>query len=418
MNQRGQEPDETARAGPRPKVRPLTAALLANALSSPGRTFFIAVFTLPMAEAIGVSLSGLGAAYMAATIGAALLLPLAGPWIDRIDLRAYIALALSGLALSCVAAASAINIVMLTLAFLALRLTGQGLMPHIAATSTVRYFSSFRGRALAIAGLGFPLGEALSPGLGTFLISSLGWRGAYLSVAAGIVFVALPGLLWLLRREHAFCKPHPLARESGSVRKAAALLLGSAYFWLVLPLIVFLPFAATALIFHLGAIMEVRGLSPALLGPGFVGFAVGHVGALFLTGQIIDRFGAARFLPAMNWAPALGLFVLAAFPGPGGLFAFLFLFGAGSGTVQPTVSAMWAEIYGTRRMGSIRSLAVMVMVVSTAAGPLTLGLALDAATSPSLIALVLLIALVAASALAALSLAARSAAQRRAGLGQ
>lgn len=398
-----------------PDARALGAALLTAFMSAPGQTFFIAAFTLPMATSVGVSLAELGGAYMIATLAAGFALPLTGPWIDRVDLRIYLPAGLTGLALACVVTASAMSLPMLIAGLFLLRLTGQGLMPHIAMTATARYFTARRGRALAVVGLGLPLAEAITPGLGAVLIEQAGWREAYLIVAAAIVAIVMPGLFLMLRRLDTFSRPHPLSRSDGSVIAAARLLFSSPYFWLIAPIVVYLPFASTALIFHIAPIMEVRGWAPLLLGPGFLGFALGHVAALAVTGPLIDRVGAARLLPVMNWGPALGLVFLAASDSTLALFGFLALTGVGAGTVQPTVAAMWAEVYGTQRMGSIRSLAVMIMVAGTAAGPLTLGLALDAAVSPAVIALTLLAALLASSALALASLTVLRRTQERAG---
>lgn len=46
--------------------------------------------------------------------------------------------------------------------------------------------------------------------------------------------------------------------------------------------------------------------------------------------------------------------------------------------VQTTMAAVWAEVFGVARLGTIRSFAVMLMVAGTAAGPAGLGLMLDA----------------------------------------
>ena len=53
------------------------------------------------------------------------------------------------------------------------------------------------------------------------------------------------------------------------------------------------------------------------------------------------------------------------------------LIGISLGLSQPTVGAVWVEVYGTRRLGTIRSFAVVMMVISSAAGPAVLGFGLD-----------------------------------------
>jgi hypothetical protein len=45
------------------------------------------------------------------------------------------------------------------------------------------------------------------------------------------------------------------------------------------------------------------------------------------------------------------------------------------------VTALWAEIYGVRNLGAIRSLVVSLSVFSSALGPLAMGAMMDAGVS-------------------------------------
>ncbi|GGE43806.1 MFS transporter [Marinicauda pacifica] len=388
--------------------RVLVFALLCAFLSSPGQTFFIAAFTSSMAEAAGISAGELGLVYMAATLGAAGLLPLAGSWIDHLELKRYTALSLSGLTIACIITALAQGPLMLLLGLLCLRLTGQGLMSHIAVTSTARFFTAWRGRALAVVALGFPLAEALTPAAGVAMIAGFGWRQSYLLVASGVLLIATPALLVLLKDQQRFCaSANVTATERtgrGGLASAARILFSSAYFWLVLPVVLYLPFASTGLIFHVQTLASSKGWPIGLIGPGFLVFAGGHVLGLIVSGRIIDRFNAKVMLPAMNLPFFLGLAGLATVSDPVMLAAFLGLLGTSAGLSQTSVAAMWAEVYGVERMGTIRSLAVMLMVVGTASGPAVVGGAFDADLGVATIAAVMGLAGLAASALSLVAL--------------
>jgi len=386
----------------RPHADVLAYALICAFLSSPGQTFFLAVFTVPMGESAGLGPGAMGALYMAATLGAAALLPLTGPWIDRLDLRVYTLAVLGGLALACLAAAGAQGAAGLGLAFLLLRLFGQGLMTHTAITATVRFFHSLRGRALAVIGLGLPLAEALTPGAGVLLIAAAGWRGAFVIIAAILVFIAAPLLMRLIWTKRDFITPVRAGDPGRSGFAAAArLLAGSRYFWMILPLLVFMPFAVTGAIFHLQLIAADRGWAPALIAPGFLGFAAGHALGLVIGGQAVDRFSAVRILPVMNAPFVIGLASLALFSAPAALFVLLALAGLSSGVVQTAVAAMWAEVYGVANVGAIRSAAMVIMVAGTAAGPAMVGAALEAGAGAPVLAAALVAAAFIASALAA-----------------
>ena len=54
------------------------------------------------------------------------------------------------------------GVVTLLLSIFLLRLTGQGMMSHIAMTAMGRWFDAWRGRALAISVFGYPVGESVS----------------------------------------------------------------------------------------------------------------------------------------------------------------------------------------------------------------------------------------------------------------
>lgn len=383
---------------------PLLAFGAASAfLSSPGQTFFIAVFIPFFGVAFGVSAGELGALYMGATLGAACLLPLVGPWIDRLDLKLFTSLTLAALALACAVTAMAAGPLGLFAGFLLLRLTGQGLMSHIAVTSVSRYFAARRGRALAVVAMGFPLAEAVAPGAALALISAAGWREAYAIVAAVIVVAAAPALIALVRGRPDFTRPPAgadAAREPRPVRAAARILARSPYFWLALPVLLYLPLTSTALIFHIQALAALKGWSRELVALAFVGYALGHVGGIALSGELVDRLTAKRILPIMNAPLLAGLCVLALFNQPATLFAFLALLGITAGLTQTSVGAMWAEVYGVERLGAIRSLAVMLMVAGTALGPALIGAALDREAGVAAIALALAAAGAGAGALA------------------
>lgn len=388
----------------RPHARLIAFSLICAFLSAPGQTFFIAVFTAPIAASIGLGPGAMGALYMAATLGAAAILPFAGSWIDRLDLRLYAALVLGGLALACFVMAGATGALGAGLGFLLLRLTGQGLMTHVAMTSTVRFFTRVRGRALSLVGLGLPLSEALTPAAALGLIALAGWREAYVVVGIVVLVLALPLLQALIAGQPKFNKP---VRAEGagkpSTLAAARQLASSRHFWLILPLIIFLPFAATGLLFQIQPLAEARGWPVGWLGLAFMGFAAGHAAGLLLVGRLIDRYGGTRLLPLMNLPTLAALGVLASSGHPLGLIAFLTAMGMASGLAQSAVAAMWVEVYGVAQAGSVRSFAVMIMVASTAAGPAALGALLEAGFGPGVVAGLLGVSVIAFSGLAALS---------------
>lgn len=357
-------------------------------LSAPGQTFFISLFIGSLSDSTGLSAGQLGSLYLGATLGSAALLPWFGHWIDRIDLTRYVLGVMAGLALACAAMASVTGPVSLFAAFLMLRLFGQGLMSHTGLTSVARYFAEARGRALSLVVMGFPLSEAVFPPLAVALIGMIGWRATYLGTALFILLVALPALLWLAAGRPGFTRPP--AQAAGAARPSAwdgaRIVMRTAYFWLVMPLLIYMPLTATALIFYIQPLGAAKGWSPELIAASFTGFAAGHAAAILVGGNLVDRFTARDVLAATGLPMVLGIVLLGLFDAPLAAFVFMGLIGASTGLAHTVVSAMWAEVYGIERLGTIRSFSVMLMVAGTAVGPAAVGPMIDAGWPVDLIA--------------------------------
>ncbi|MEQ8344472.1 MAG: MFS transporter [Sneathiellaceae bacterium] len=348
-------------------------------LSSPGQTFFIALFVGAFAEAAGIGETGMGSLYLVATMAAAALLPWLGQWIDRLDLRLFAGLATAGLGLACLAAASAGTIYGVAASIMLLRLCGQGLMIHVEATATARHFGPDRGKALGLTALGLPLAEAVLPALAAVLLLHWGWRDAYLAIGLALLLVFLPLSQALLRGQRAYVTPPPQPADAPRRRvlDGMARLAESRFFWMALPALLFLPFTSTAMLFYVGLIAAAKAWPLDAVAQAFAAFALCHALALFLSGPLVDRFGARRLLPWMLLPKLAVIAILAVSDDRLALFLFLGGTGMAAGMAKTVVSALWAEIFGAHLVGSVRSAAMTLMVVSTAAGPALFGGALS-----------------------------------------
>jgi hypothetical protein len=59
---------------------------------------------------------------------------------------------------------------------LALRFTGQGMLTHLSVVAMARWFTANRGKALAVATLGFSFSEAILPIPDVWLKSFVDWH--------------------------------------------------------------------------------------------------------------------------------------------------------------------------------------------------------------------------------------------------
>lgn len=360
----------------------MSFGLLLTLFSSFGQTFLISVFVPQFLTTFALDTAQFGTLYAAATLASAACLPYFGRLLDRVPLRRFTLAVGLGLALSCLALALAPNVVVLFAALLGLRLTGQGLLTLTASTTMARLFVSGRGRALSLSGLGYPLGEGIFPLGVVFLVHGVGWRLSWTILGAVIVLVLLPAIAWLLREVPANSGPAP-DDHLGPPGNFA--LLRDGRFYALLPGNLFLPLVLTALFLYQMPLAESRGWTTQMMATGFIGFAGARMVASLLIGPWIDRYGALCLFPFILLPLCAGLVILALGSAPWVALLYLTLAGVSQGIAGPTMTSLWAEIYGVESLGATKGTVATVGVFATALGPVLLGGLLKVGVSFSLI---------------------------------
>ena len=364
--------------------RLIAFGFLAAFASSYGQTYFIGIFGPAIQSEFGLSHTAWGTIYMFGTLGSALLLPWSGKQIDRLDLRLYTSLVFLLAVVACIVTALAINGLMLVVAIFLLRQSGQGLLSHVGITTMARYFDSGRGRAIALATMGFAVGEAFLPFAAVLMIAALGWRWSYGVTALVLALVLTPAALWLLRghldrhRAHLVQLAAPRASEESYTRSwTRAEMLRDPRFYLLMPGILAPAFVLTAMFFHHLNLADAKGWSHPWMTGSYVIYALAVIMTSLAAGPAIDRLGAARLVPYMLIPMILAMVVVAQFHAAWIAWPYLFLIGVSTAIAHTAVSAMWAEMYGVTHLGAIRSLATAIGVLASALGPVTLGTLMD-----------------------------------------
>ena len=363
-------------------ARWLGAGLLLTFASSFGQTYFIALSGGQLRAAFGLSHGDFGSLYTVATLASAATLVWLGPLADRMSLRRLCVLTLCGLAAACLAMAGVASPLMLVAVLYGLRLFGQGMLSHLAMTAMARWFSDYRGRALSIAALGFPFGEAVLPSIAVALMAALGWRQTWLAAVGLLLLVAAPLTLRLLRHEPAPRPEAPARPSSGGPRIdrrqwTRGEVVRDPLFYALLPGILAPSFISTAVFFHQVYLAETKGWTLTWFAACYPIYALATVALSLVTGWAVDRWRTARLLPFYLLPLTGGLLVLAWTDAPAGTVAFMLLAGSTSGAASIMLGALWAELYGTRHLGAIRALAVAGMVFSSALGPGVMGWLID-----------------------------------------
>jgi MFS family permease len=371
--------------------RMLAFGFLLTLFSSFGQTFFISLSGGHIREDFALSNGEFGLLYSIATLGSATALIWAGRWIDTVALPRYVTAVVLALTLACVGMATAGHPVFLALAIFGLRLAGQGLMPHTAFTTMARRFDTGRGTALSLVALGHPTGEALLPTLMVAALAVLGWRSAWIICAAALLVVVLPSLLALLRADaraaaaaakssetsDAPTTPAAITRPIAPRDWTRAEVLRDPRFYLLLPALLAPGFINTGVFFHQIALVEAKGWAPTLFAASFAIYAGTTIATSLTAGPLIDRVGAVRLMPVYLLPLAAALAVLSATSNPLGAAGFMALAGVTAGISAIITAAVWAELYGTRHLGAIRSLSVSISVLSTALSPGLFGWLID-----------------------------------------
>ncbi len=370
----------------RSNIRPLAFGALHSFYSTPGQTFCIGLFVAAFSADFGITPSGVGALYLAGTLSSACTLLFVGHLIDRIRLIYFSAAVIIGLAIACFVTASAVGPVTLFLSFYFLRLFGQSLMVHVEATATARAFDRERGRALGITALGIPMAEIIFPPTVVAGIALIGWRPTYALIGVIALGVLLPLTQWLLHGITRSPRLTVIGTSAWSQLGAGlSVLVRSRYVWAILPAAALLPFCGTAIMFHITTIATIRGWPLALVAASFPAAAIANVAGLFASGQIIDRLSARKMFLVQALPFLAGMSILAASLEPWALPVAFACHGFSSGLSKTTLTAVWAEMFGTHVLGTIRSAITMYMVIASALAPFSFGALLDAGWSVSAI---------------------------------
>lgn len=363
--------------------RLLTFGILLTFSSSFGQTFLISLFVPHFLEEFSLTQGQFGGFYSGITLLSAISIPYLGGILDRTQLRRYTLSLVVILALSSLTIFAAHNVIFLFVGLLGVRLTGQGLLSHTALTSMARYFDSVRGKALGIVNTGFPFGEATFPVILAATIHFIGWRWSWALIAGFAAVVLAPVIVLLLSQLPPESDSTIVQENRGFTRDSwdRKRVLRDPSFYGLLPGLLVLPFVITGLFLYQSLLAESKGWTTATMAVAFTTFAFGRVAVSLLAGPLVDRFSACRLVPIFLVPLMVGLLGLGWLSGPWVPLICFLLAGTSQGLAGVLKTAVWAEVYGVRHLGSIRSMTSSLAVFSCALSPILVGQLLDAGSS-------------------------------------
>ncbi|MCX2681287.1 MFS transporter [Galbibacter sp. EGI 63066] len=347
-------------------------------LSSFGQTFLISLYVPEILKAFAISEGTFGGIYAICTITASIIMLTVGHSVDHKPVKTVTALTVLGAAISCfLLGISHYHIVLLFVAVTGLRLTGQGWMTHISMTVMSRYYDSDRGKALSIAALGYSIGEAFFPIIISTLIlwydyevAAMASGGFLLLYLVRLYFVNLSHFDNQIEEKH---KP-----STKTLVQDYRKILSEKKFYIMMPASIVIAFTITSFLFYQYVFVEEKEWSVTLYASFFTAYAITRFAMTILSGFLVDKFTAKRLFRVYLLPISIGLLPLALMDSIIGALLFLILAGVSVGASSSITTAVIAELYGVERLGVIRSLYTMFVVLSTALGPFLVGLLLDA----------------------------------------
>lgn len=354
----------------------------------PGQTIGVSAFIDDFIEALGISRSAVSTAYLVGTLAGAVALPAIGRWVDRVGVRH--AMTIVGAAFASVVALTSTvqNVVMLGVAFVGLRMLGQGALSLIGSTGVTLWFEKRRGFALAVSGMGTLAVLSGAPYVFGKLIDAVGWRSAWLVLGAAVAAIVLP-----IARFAITDRPEDIGQlpDGAVVDGDVTVIRGRSYtvseairtpaFWTLGVLTGLMAALITGLTFHNTDIMGAQGLTEDEAAAIFVPQLVGSVSFSFAIGWLTDRLPSRPLMVFGGLAVALGVFMAStAAPGPRAL-AYGFVTGVAIGTMTALGGTLYPKWFGVDHIASIRGLAGVFGVAGSALGPLILSLGNDVSGS-------------------------------------
>ncbi len=362
----------------RENVRFLTAGVLLTFLSSFGQTYFISLFSGEIRAEFSLSHGEWGGIYSLGTMTSAIVMVWAGALTDHLRVRILGAVVFGLLVAACLFMAFNNAAWLLPLVIFGLRFTGQGMTSHLAVVAMARWFVATRGKALAIAGLGFSVGEALLPILVVAVMALVDWRLIWVG-AAGITLLGMPILLLLLSQERT---PQAISQSSQATGMnghhwTRMSCLRHWLFWLMVPALLGPSAFSTAYFFQQVYFAEVKGWAHIELVAQFPFFTVISIFSMIGFGWALDKVGTGRLMPFFQLPMVAAFLCFSYADGVAMNMLGLFFMALTAGANATLIPAFWAEFYGTRYIGAIKAVAAAIMVLGSAIGPGLTGFLID-----------------------------------------
>jgi len=252
----------------------------------------------------------------------------------------------------------------------------------LSTTTIARWFMERRGLALSLVLVGFNLGYVSSGPLAAWLITAIGWRGAYAVLAGGAGLLSLLGAASVRLPRPA---EHPVAVRPDRAAAAPATLGGITLrqaladrrqwclnaCWLLQGGLVFM------VTVHIVPFARDQGVSLAGASLALTAYGIGSFIGRLAGGVTSDRLGTLATVRAAYLAMALALVVLVWIPSRVAMLGSMAAFGAGFAAADTVIAKVIPDVFGLRAIGAIMGVLTLGWRAGAALGPAAAGFLFD-----------------------------------------
>lgn len=335
--------------------------------------YSFALFVKPLADSFESDRSVVSLALTLAIVLIGLAMPLVGALIDRVGLRivtlSSILLTAGGLVLVGALPTDVSGFIAL---YCVAGIAATGFSPLPYAKAIAAFFTHHRGLALGISMTGVGLGTMLVPQLARVLIEHYTWRGAYLGLAALVLFVAFPATYFTLRNLSLSSSPKRNTAELGGLTILETLVHGN--FWKLAASFFFVALASVGVMSHIAAMLTDHGVSPEQSATAISVGGLALIAGRLLSGYLLDRVFAPYVALGFFVLPLVGVVLLIVADGAALSFVAAALVGLGLGAEFDLIAYMISRYVGQRAFGSVYGYLLMAFMFGAGLGPYLMGL--------------------------------------------
>ena len=341
------------------------------------------LFVLPMSNALGMSRSQFGWTQTTRRVSASLSSFVVGRLIDRYGPRIFIPVSAVAIGLCLFLVSKATSPWHIIVLFGVVGVSGLATPNGIVTSVPVaKWFLKKRGKALAIATTGLGIGGIVFLPFTQFLISYLGWRGAWSALAVIFFLIAAPISLIFLRRQpedmgltvdgdkvsldHTIGaeKVNPQAEIQWTVKEA----LHTGALWKLMFVFAVTGMAQGGASVHRIPYWVELGFDAHTVSYAFSADAAGAATMALISGWLADRF-PIRYIAGMSFVGfTVAIFLMICGFNEVFLFASTITFGLSVGAGMVVHSYIFASYFGREFLGAIRGIVMPVNLISAGLG--------------------------------------------------